>query len=115
MNSLSRRTLLILFLLIGPFVISAWIEAKTLLVDFTNGWTKDWEPKLLYRRPNRFTIANEDGNKVLKVYSFSSASGIFRKWQIEPLTSGMISWRWKVSTSLNRNVKERTKQGDDFA
>lgn len=90
-------------------------QSRMLLADFSTGWNNDWEVKLLQRRPNHFAVANEKGNKVLKVYSSSSASGIFRKWEVDPLRSGTISWKWKVSTSLDRNKQERTKKGDDYA
>ena len=106
---------LILLFLSSSLLSKTSAQDKTLFIDFTNGWTAAWEMKQLHRRPNRFSIAGENGNRVLKVFSSSSASGIFRKFEIEPLASGTISWKWKVSTSLEKNNKERTRAGDDYA
>jgi hypothetical protein len=104
-----------MLLLLSTQAIPIYAQPETLFADFTGGWNHDWEVKHLQRRPNHFSISNENGNKVLKVYSSTSASGIFRKWEVDPLESGSISWKWKVSTSLNKNREEKTKKGDDFA
>ena len=103
-----------LVLLLG-YSVTIFGESGMLLADFARGWKNEWEVKHLHRRPNRFDVSNENGNKVLRVYSSTSASGIFRKWEVDPLTSGSISWKWKVSTSLIHNRAEKTKRGDDYA
>jgi hypothetical protein len=105
--------LALLILLIGIHLVVA--DEKTLWIDFSQGLEKDWEMKQLARRPNRFSIVDENGNRVLKAQSISAASGMFLEWQIDPLISGDISWKWKVSTSLMTNKKEKTRAGDDYA
>jgi hypothetical protein len=88
---------------------------KLLLGDFTSVWEKDWETKLLYKRGNQFHVVTEDGNKVLRVDSAQSASGMFRAIKQKPVAAGKIAWRWKVKSSLESNTEERSKSGDDYA
>src|SRR5262245_21481110 len=83
-----------------------------LLGDFEAGWEKNWETKLLYKRGNQFHVVTEDSNKVLRVDSARSASGMFREIKQRPIEPGKISWRWKVKSSLESNSKERSKAGD---
>lgn len=90
-------------------------SSNMLLGDFTKGWEKEWETKLLFRRGNRFRVVEEDSNKVLSVHSAASASGIFRKVKLKPIVPGTISWLWKIKSSLETNMKERSKDGDDYA
>ncbi len=87
-----------------------------LLGDFNDGWAKHWQEKTFnIASPNRFQVVQEDNNLVLKVESNNSASGIWRKLKFVKITSGKISWRWKVKRSLVENNKEMKKKGDDYA
>jgi Protein of unknown function (DUF3047) len=97
------------------FILFAAPSSKILLGDFVPGWEKNWETKLLYKRSNQFRVVTEDRNKVLRVDSSRSASGMFREIKQKPIVPGRISWRWKVKSSLESNTKERTKSGDDYA
>jgi hypothetical protein len=110
-----QRILLILGLITILPQVFAETSTKVLLGDFAPGWEKDWETKLLYKRGNQFHVVTEDGNKVLRVDSSQSASGIFREINQKPPVPGKIAWRWKVKSSLVSNTKERTKPGDDYA
>ena len=81
----------VLLLLLNSQAVTTFAQSEMLLADFTSGWRNDWEVKLLHRRPNRFDVTSVNGNKVLRVYSSTSASGMFRKWEVDPLTSGSIT------------------------
>ena len=91
------------------------ISSHVLLSDFGKGWEQVWKIKRLGQRPNRFTVTQENGNRALSVQSADSASGMFRKWPLEPDSSARISWLWKVSRALTENKSERSKKGDDYA
>lgn len=86
-----------------------------LLDRFDEGWDEPWKEKDLASRSNRFTVVDDDGIAVLKVESKDSASGLYRQLDIDPLTSGVLSWRWRIERSLSDNKEERTKAGDDYA
>ena len=108
------RTLLFGFLGVA-LTLFAEPSSKLLLGDFTSGWEKDWETRLLSKRNNQFHVVTDNGNKVLRVDSAQSASGMFREIKQTPVERGKISWRWKVKSSLELNNKERMKAGDDYA
>lgn len=110
------RPAILLFGFLGvALILFAAPSSKLLLGDFTSVWEKDWETKLLYKRGNQFHVVTEDGNKVLRVDSSQSASGMFREINQKPAVPGKIAWRWKVKSSLVSNTEERTKSGDDYA
>ena len=110
------RLPLLLFGFLGIALVLFSTPSSTLLLgEFTSGWEKNWEKKLLYKRGNQFRVVTEDGNKVLRVDSAQSASGMFREIMQKPVAPGKIAWRWKVKSSLESNTEERTKSGDDYA
>lgn len=87
-----------------------------LFEDFETGWEQRWrEKKFPFKSPNHIEVVWEENNPALKIMSKKSASGMWRKWEIEPAKSGFISWRWKVENSLTENSREREKKGDDYA
>lgn len=110
-----RLRILMLGFLGFSLILFAGTSLKVLLGDFSPGWEKDWETKLLYKRGNLFHVITEDSNKALRVDSKQAASGMFREINQKPVLPGEISWRWKVKSSLESNTKERLKAGDDYA
>ncbi len=90
-------------------------EEIVLLADFPPGWQKEWEMRVLADRSNENIVVREENNPALKMISSSSASGFWRKWEIEPVVPGTVSWRWKVTRSLPAGSDEREKDGDDYA
>ena len=98
-------------------VVTAFSKSSTynLLGDFPVGWNNEWKEKTFIMSSNHFEVVEEAGNHVLKVESNKSASGLWRKFKIDPLESGKISWRWKVDKSLIDNTYEIEKKGDDYA
>lgn len=110
-----RLPLLLLALLSCGLIFHAESSSQLLLGDFAPGWQKNWETKLLYKNGNQFHVVTEEENRVLRVDSADSASGMFREINQKPVMPGKISWRWKVKNSLESNTKERLKVGDDYA
>ena len=100
----------------SPFLIGQEQPSTLVLLrDFPQDWEKAWNTKLLFKRGNQIRVIEESGNKVLRVHSISSASGMFHETKMKPVIPGTISWAWKIKTSLKKNNKERTKAGDDYA
>src|SRR5215475_11705344 len=95
-----RRPILVLAFICASLFLFAEPTSQLLLGDFASDWQKDWETKLLYKRGNQFHVVTENGNKVLRVDSAQSASGMFREINQKPIEPGKISWRWKVERSL---------------
>jgi hypothetical protein len=110
-----RHLFILFFLLSTSLILYADPSSRLLLGDFSPDWHKDWETKLVYKHGNQFHVVTEDGNKILRVDSSASASGMFREINEKPVVPGNISWRWKVQSSLELNTKERMKSGDDYA
>lgn len=110
---------------IVTLLISVWVEVISgsdqtsypkMVESFREGWEKRWKEKtFMFKSRNHFQIVQESDNPVLKMESERSASGLVREMKIEPLTSGRISWRWKVEKCLAANTDERLKKGDDYA
>jgi hypothetical protein len=98
-----------------PTAATDTVITRRLLGDFPPGWEREWERRILANRANVHRVILEHGNGILEMDSYSSASGFWRKWEIDPVGSGTISWRWKVRTSLLENLQERKKAGDDYA
>src|SRR6185295_3029334 len=102
-----RLPILLIVFISSSLILFAEPSSKLLLGDFPSDWQKDWETKLLYKRGNQFHVVTENGNKVLRVDSSQSASGMFRELNQKPIVPGKLSWRWKVESSLESNTKER--------
>ncbi len=64
--------------------------------------------------PNRFSMVDDTGVTVLKVESNQSAGTVALPLQVDPLKTGQLLWRWKVSRTITRADINR-KEGDDFA
>ncbi len=87
-----------------------------LLGDFPDGWESQWKLKKFSDDPNRLhVVPDENDNPVLEFDSQSTASGLWHKLKVEPLSAARLSWRWKVDRSLASPFDERRKEGDDYA
>lgn len=106
---------LILFLHAGTLAAQdpTW-QSYTLLGGFSDGWLHAWEEQHFTRRRATFTVVTEGENRVLRVESDRSASGIWRSLGNVRLAAGRLSWRWKVAGVIPNNTRERERRGDDF-
>jgi len=87
-----------------------------LLDEFPPGWDDEWKQKKFSDDANEVQIVEEpNGNRVLEFDSRSTASGLWCELKVEPLSSGHLSWRWRVEQSLESPLDERSKNGDDYA
>ena len=65
-------------------------------------------------RHNVVSLVEDQGATVLKVESNDSAGSVDLPFTLDPQTTPMLSWRWKVSRVLTKADMEE-KSGDDFA
>ena len=63
---------------------------------------------------NTVSLLDDQGITVLKVESNNSAGSIGLPFSIDPQVSPLLTWRWKVSRSLDRADMDE-KSGDDYA
>jgi phage terminase large subunit-like protein len=100
----------------GLAALFARPERGVLYEDFRAGWERRWQEKTFSGvSPNRCRIVKEDENRVLRIESDRSVSGLWREISLDPVRAGKITWRWKVDRSLSGRTDERTKGGDDYA
>ena len=78
----------------------------------SGGWTHQTLPSV--ERPNRFDLFADDGGTVLRVISDRSASSLALALRIDPATTPLLRWRWRVSHAVAGSDLRR-KGGDDYA
>ncbi len=76
---------------------SGWQE-----LDFNNG-----------KKRTDYRLANDSGSMVLQAVSNGSASGLYKKVQIDPKEFPFIRWSWKVSNVYEKG-NGRIREGDDY-
>lgn len=76
------------------------------------GWLHQGLPKV--ERGNAFDIVSDEGRRVLRVRSSSSASSWIAKPTGEPGARPALQWEWKVSRAV-AGSDVTVKQGDDYA
>jgi Protein of unknown function (DUF3047) len=63
---------------------------------------------------NQVSLVADEGVTVLKVDSGNSAGSIGLPFNLDPLKTPLLSWRWKVNRVIDKADMEE-KSGDDFA
>jgi hypothetical protein len=76
------------------------------------GWRHQTLPKV--ERANEFEIVADQGRRVLRIRSSSSASSWVAPVAIDATRWPLLRWQWKVSRAL-AGSDVRTKRGDDYA
>ena len=69
--------------------------------------------RVLARRSNTFRLETEAENRFLRVDSRNSASALWRR--VDVTGELILSWRWRVSTSLGHIDDVRRRRSDDYA
>jgi hypothetical protein len=87
----------------GPVVVGA----------FSGGDLSGWEGKK-FSGETRYTLVEDQGRQVLKAEARQSASGLFKKVQVDPKAYPVLRWTWKVQQILEKG-QAGTKAGDDYA
>jgi len=80
---------------------------------FSSEGLRGWETKS-FRGATDYSLIRDDGRTVVKATSKGTASGLFKKVQLDPATFRYLRWSWKVS-DIVKNGDETTKAGDDYA
>lgn len=110
----ARRVLLLACALTAPLAASDRAE-RDLFAGFTDGWRRSWSVRDMAERGNVIALDEADGDRVLRVSSDGSASALWRPVDPELQSVSSLSWRWRVSASLDHLDDERSKGQDDYA
>lgn len=75
-----------------------------------------WEPMTFAKidAHTRYTLVDEDGRTVLRADSRAAASGLIMKIDLSPTEFPVLTWRWRVSNTMEKGDVRR-KSGDDYA
>ena len=69
--------------------------------------------KFLTVKPADYRKTDEDSESVLRCSTNNSASILARDTEIPLSSHPILSWRWKVTTPIDSDIDESTKEGDD--
>lgn len=102
--------LLISALIAAPIVALAVPQPPAFSISGIRGWSqRDFNHEPL----TRYSIATEDGSRVLYAQCKNSASGLVWQGRVDLDKTPQLLWRWKVSR-IYLHINERKKSGDDF-
>lgn len=71
-----------------------------------------WEQRK-FKGETLYAWTTLDGEAALKAVSDASASGLFRKVDVDLMKTPYLHWRWRIDKALTGN-DETTKAGDDY-
>lgn len=80
---------------------------------FSAGELSGWEDKS-FKGKTDYSLATDDGKKVLRAHSRIAASGLIRKIKLDAREHPILRWSWKIERTL-KNEDIKVKKGDDFA
>ncbi len=102
------------FILICLLNLSVFLHAETIAIgQFSKGDLSSWKEKV-FDGKTIYKIRQLEEKSVLESYSSNSASGLFKKVEIDLRKTPFINWSWKVKDTL-ATEDEREKSGDDFS
>lgn len=72
-----------------------------------------WDEKS-FKGNTGYQVVELDGMKVLQAVSLASASGLYKKQQINLKQTPYLNWRWRIENRIDSG-DESKKSGDDYA
>ncbi len=89
-------------------------DDSTLMIGhFSSGSLTGWQSRE-FKNQTQYQFIDNDGTKVLKAESVTSASGLFREQRIDLQKTPILNWRWRVDNALGK-IDEQSRSGDDYA
>ena len=80
---------------------------------FTTEGLSGWDSKI-FKGQTDYRLVQDGGRIVIKAHSSGTASGLFKKVQLDPTRFRHLSWSWKIAATV-KNGDEKSKAGDDYA
>jgi hypothetical protein len=90
---------------------SAWCE-EVMVGPFSKATKQGWDEKS-FRDHTEYVLVEDGGRNVLSAKSNASASGLFKKINIDLEATPYLNWSWKIDHVLAA-ADERSKKGDDY-
>ena len=106
------KTLCMALLLFLPAVGAARAEEFS-VGRFANEGLSGWESKF-FKGSTEYRLVQDNGRTVLWAHSRGTASGLFKKVQLDPARYRYLRWSWKIAATV-KNGDEKSKAGDDYA
>lgn len=72
-----------------------------------------WESKV-FKGLTDYQLVQDNGRTVIRAHSRGTASGLFKKVNLDPLRFRYLHWSWKIAGTVE-NGDEKIKAGDDYA
>ena len=111
------KLLLSVCLFASLFISSVYAtETETVIGKFSASDLTGWKDENVIgsSKMSTYTFLKDNGKTVLHGKSADSASGLLYKIKLDPKTSPIIKWSWKIEHTV-KNGNERIKDGHDFA
>ena len=90
------------------------IAGEVIVIDnFENGLKPQWERKA-FKEETRYSVVTGESGHLLKAESNASASALIYKYKYNLKDFPILSWRWRVETTIKKG-DEAKKVGDDYA
>ncbi|HEY3307385.1 MAG TPA: DUF3047 domain-containing protein [Desulfuromonadaceae bacterium] len=102
--------LLLAVLLLSPGHSSA---EEINISRFSSAGLSGWETKK-FKGQTDYTLLKENNGTVVKAHSKGTASGLFKKVQLDPERFRYLRWSWKIAGTVTGG-DEHKKAGDDYA
>lgn len=108
-DHMKQSIILIIFMCMSAVAGADTIPVSRFATEGLAGWnTKSFKGMTDYR------LVPEEGRTVVRAHSRGSASGLFKKVNLDPTRFRYLRWSWKVASTV-KNGNEKTKNGDDYA
>jgi hypothetical protein len=102
------------FLLFFLSLVGKNLSATTFIVDdFSTRDLSQWQSKE-FKGKTIYQISQLNGEMVLKATSNATASGLFKKIDLDLRKTPYLNWRWRIESRLGP-LSELEKSGDDYA
>lgn len=89
-------------------------EADNVIGKFSSADLTGWKEQTIFgSNKSTYSFVQDNGRTVLQGKSTDAASGLMYKIDIDPKTSPIIKWSWKIEHVIKKG-NEKTKEGHDF-
>jgi hypothetical protein len=103
----------LLLLLSGSSAIAS--ESEITIGKFSSNDLSGWKEQTIFGSgKSTYAFVQDTGRNVLQGKSSDAASGLLYKIDLDPKTSPIIKWSWKIEHTVKKG-NEKTKEGHDFA
>lgn len=100
-------------LLLVPLTVSGDSQKALAVGKFSAASLDGWE-RQSFKGETRYGFVMDGGRRVLQAESQGSASGYYRKLNVDPRDYPLLRWSWKIARTV-AGENARSKGGEDFA